>query len=73
MPAAVVTMSPLFEIDNEARTHHPNIRTDAMFPPKAFDALVEMVEAAAERKSSTASPKRSTSRSTTSSPVCRAR
>ena len=45
----MVTMSPLFEIDNETRANHPNIRTDAMFPPKAFDALVELVEAAAER------------------------
>jgi acetyl esterase/lipase len=50
MPAAVVTMSPLFEIDNENRTQHPNARTDAMFPPKAFDALVDMVGAAALRQ-----------------------
>ncbi len=48
-PAAIVTMSPLFEIDNESRANHPNIRSDAMFPPKAFHALVELVEKAAER------------------------
>ena len=48
-PAAVVTMSPLFEIDNESRATHPNIHTDVMFPPKAFSALVDLVEAAAER------------------------
>ena len=42
-------MSPLFEIDNETRANHPNIRTDAMFPPKAFHALVELIEEAAER------------------------
>ena len=48
-PAAIVTLSPLFEIDNEARAHHPNIHSDAMFPPKAFTALVELVEAAAKR------------------------
>jgi acetyl esterase/lipase len=48
-PAAIVTLSPLFEIDNEARANHPNIRSDAMFPPKAFKALVELVEAAAAR------------------------
>lgn len=48
-PAAIVTMSPLFEIDNESRANHPNIRSDAMFPPKAFHALVELVEAAAAR------------------------
>lgn len=48
-PAAIVTMSPLFEVDNETRANHPNIRTDAMFPPKAFDALVELINEAAER------------------------
>lgn len=48
-PAAIVTLSPLFEIDNEARANHPNIRSDAMFPPKAFSALVALVEAAAAR------------------------
>lgn len=48
-PAAIVTLSPLFEIDNEARANHPNIHSDAMFPPKAFTALVELVEAAAKR------------------------
>jgi acetyl esterase/lipase len=48
-PAAIVTLSPLFEIDNESRANHPNIDSDAMFPPKAFTALVELVEKAAER------------------------
>jgi len=42
-------MSPLFEIDNETRANHPNIRSDAMFPPKAFHALVGLIEEAAER------------------------
>jgi acetyl esterase/lipase len=50
LPAAVVTMSPLFEIDNEGREQHPNMRSDAMFPPKAFDALVELIEDAAARR-----------------------
>ncbi|MCV7388313.1 alpha/beta hydrolase [Mycobacterium porcinum] len=50
MPAALVTMSPLFEIDNESRANHPNMHTDAMFPAKAFDALVELIERAAARK-----------------------
>ncbi|MHC9292169.1 alpha/beta hydrolase [Mycobacterium sp. LTG2003] len=49
-PAALVTMSPLFEVDNRTRANHPNIRRDAMFPAKAFDALVELVGAAAARK-----------------------
>jgi acetyl esterase/lipase len=48
-PAAMVTLSPLFEVDNETRANHPNIRTDAMFPGKAFTALVELIEAAAAR------------------------
>jgi acetyl esterase/lipase len=48
-PAAMVALSPLFEIDNETRANHPNIRTDVMFPPKAFHALVELIEEAAER------------------------
>jgi acetyl esterase/lipase len=48
-PAAMVAMSPLFEIDNDTRANHPNIRTDAMFPPKAFDALVELINEAAGR------------------------
>ncbi|WP_198730535.1 alpha/beta hydrolase [Mycolicibacterium baixiangningiae] len=47
-PAAVVTMSPLFELDNEARANHPNVRSDAMFPQRAFHALVELVEHAAK-------------------------
>jgi acetyl esterase/lipase len=49
LPAAVVTMSPLFEIDNQHRAQHPNIHSDAMFPPKAFTALVDLVEASAKR------------------------
>lgn len=49
LPAAVVTMSPLFEIDNEGRSQHPNFTSDAMFPTRAFDALVELIEAAAKK------------------------
>jgi acetyl esterase/lipase len=49
-PSAIATMSPLFEIDNEARADHPNARFDAMFPPKAFHALVELIESAAARR-----------------------
>jgi acetyl esterase/lipase len=48
-PAAMVTMSPLFEIDNQLRANHPNIRTDAMFPAKAFHALVDLINEAASR------------------------
>jgi acetyl esterase/lipase len=49
VPAAMVAMSPLFEIDNETRANHPNIRSDAMFPAKAFTALVELINDAARR------------------------
>ncbi|GAB7068718.1 alpha/beta hydrolase [Mycobacterium hodleri] len=49
LPAAMVTMSPLFEIDNEGRAQHPNSHSDAMFPAKAFDALVDLIERAAKR------------------------
>jgi len=48
-PAAVVTMSPLFELDNEARANHPNVRSDAMFPARAFNALVQLIEEAGKR------------------------
>ncbi|MGV0718805.1 alpha/beta hydrolase [Mycolicibacterium sp. XJ662] len=56
VPAAMVTMSPLFEVDNETRANHPNIRTDAMFPPRAFYALVDLVEEAARRHSKDGRP-----------------
>jgi acetyl esterase/lipase len=56
LPAAVVTMSPLFEIDNDGRAQHPNVRSDAMFPAKAFTALVELIESAAERRIVDGSP-----------------
>lgn len=49
VPAAIVAMSPLLEIAKEAKKAHPNIHTGAMFPPKAFDAFVELVEAAARK------------------------
>ncbi|MGV0849790.1 alpha/beta hydrolase [Mycolicibacterium phlei] len=49
VPAAVVTMSPLFEIDNETRANHPNVHSDAMFPPRAFYALIDLVKEAAGR------------------------
>lgn len=49
LPAAVVTMSPLLEIDNESRAQHPNTHSDAMFPQHAFEALVELIEDAASR------------------------
>jgi acetyl esterase/lipase len=47
-PAAIVCMSPLLEIAKAAKQAHPNIRTDAMFPAKAFDAFARLVDTAAQ-------------------------
>ncbi|WP_408066411.1 alpha/beta hydrolase [[Mycobacterium] nativiensis] len=49
-PAAMVAMSPLTQIAKAAKQAHPNIRNDAMFGAKAFDALVVLVARAARRK-----------------------
>ncbi|MBV9513270.1 MAG: alpha/beta hydrolase [Mycobacteriaceae bacterium] len=49
-PAAMVSLSPLMQLDVEPKKAHPNIRTDAMFPPKAFDALVALVARSAARR-----------------------
>ncbi|HET9875748.1 MAG TPA: alpha/beta hydrolase, partial [Mycobacterium sp.] len=38
---------PLLQLAKQPRQAHPNIRTDAMFPPKAFDALVALITRAA--------------------------
>jgi acetyl esterase/lipase len=48
-PAALVTMSPLFEIDNRTRANHPNVHRDVMFPANAFEALAELIEHVAGR------------------------
>jgi acetyl esterase/lipase len=48
-PAALVAISPLLQLAKECKQAHPNIKTDAMFPAKAFDALVELVASAAEK------------------------
>jgi epsilon-lactone hydrolase len=48
-PAAVVAISPLLQLAKEYKQSHPNIKTDAMFAPKVFDALVELVASAAEK------------------------
>ncbi|MGH3564062.1 MAG: alpha/beta hydrolase, partial [Mycobacterium sp.] len=46
-PAALVAISPLLQLAKQPKQAHPNIRTDAMFPPKAFDALVALIARAA--------------------------
>ena len=48
-PAAMVAISPLLQLEKDPKLAHPNIYTDAMFPPKAFDALVALVARAAAR------------------------
>ena len=46
--AAIVCMSPLMQIAKVPRQAHPNIRSDAMFPVKAFDAFVDLIGKAAQ-------------------------
>lgn len=38
-PAALVAMSPLLQLSTRTKTTHPSLGSDAMFPPRAFDAL----------------------------------
>ncbi len=49
-PAALVVMSPLMQLEMDPKQAHPNIGSDAMFPPKAFDALVKLIAKAAARR-----------------------
>jgi acetyl esterase/lipase len=48
-PAALVAISPLLQLAKEPKQAHPNIKTDAMFGSKAFDALVALVAKAAAK------------------------
>ncbi|MCV7395016.1 alpha/beta hydrolase [Mycobacterium paraseoulense] len=48
-PAALVAMSPLLELATLPKTTHPNICSDAMFPPRAFDAFHGLITRAAAR------------------------
>jgi acetyl esterase/lipase len=49
-PAALVSLSPLMQLDMEPKKAHRNARCDAMFPPKALDALVQLIARAAARR-----------------------
>lgn len=49
-PAALVALSPLMQLDMEPKKAHPNVRCDAMFPPKALDALVALIARATSRR-----------------------
>lgn len=42
-PAALVAISPLLQLASGPKKAHPNVNTDALFPAKAFDALVSLV------------------------------
>jgi acetyl esterase/lipase len=48
--AAIVCMSPLMQIAKAPKQAHPNMRSDAMFCTKAFDAFVALIARAAQRK-----------------------
>lgn len=48
-PAALVAISPLLQLAKEPKQSHPNIKTDAMFGAKAFDALFSLVAKAARK------------------------
>ncbi|MFV0495404.1 alpha/beta hydrolase fold domain-containing protein [Mycobacterium sp.] len=48
-PAALVAISPLLQLAKEFKQAHPNIKTDAVFPPRAFDALGELVASCAAK------------------------
>lgn len=44
-----MAISPLLQLEKDPKCAHPNIHTDAMFPPKAFEALVALVARAAAK------------------------
>jgi acetyl esterase/lipase len=48
-PAALVAISPLLQLAKAPKQSHPNIKTDAMFCAKAFDALVAVAARAARK------------------------
>jgi acetyl esterase/lipase len=48
-PAALVAISPLLQLEQDPKLAHPNVHSDALFPPRAFDALVALVARAAAK------------------------
>ena len=55
-PAALVAMSPLLQLATQPKTTHPNIGSDAMFPPRAFDAFHGLITRAAAHRDAAAHP-----------------
>ncbi|WP_297602028.1 alpha/beta hydrolase [Mycobacterium sp.] len=49
-PAALVAMSPLLQLATQPKRTHPNIGSDAMFPPRAFDAVHGLITRAAAHR-----------------------
>jgi epsilon-lactone hydrolase len=49
-PAALVAMSPLLQLARRPKTAHPSIGSDAMFPPRAFDAFHSLITRAAAHR-----------------------
>jgi acetyl esterase/lipase len=43
-------MSPLMQLAKEPKKAHPNIASDAMFPPKVFDAFHDLIACAAAHR-----------------------
>jgi epsilon-lactone hydrolase len=55
-PAALVAMSPLLQLATKPKTTHPNVDSDAMFPPRAFDALNGLITRAAAHRDANGHP-----------------
>jgi monoterpene epsilon-lactone hydrolase len=55
-PAALVAMSPLLQLRTQPKTRHPNAGSDAMFPPRAFDAFHGLITRAAAHRDANAHP-----------------
>ena len=66
----MVSLSPLMQLETDLKKRHPNIRTDATFPPKAFDALVDLIARAAARRIVDGEPEDVYNRWITSNPAC---
>ena len=52
-PAALVAMSPLLQLATQPKTTYPNTGSDAMFPPRAFDALRGLIARASADRGAT--------------------
>jgi epsilon-lactone hydrolase len=55
-PAALVAMSPLLQLATQPKTTHPNAGSDAMFPPRAFDAFHGLITRAATHRNANLDP-----------------